>query len=87
MTEAGVPHGSYPLMTGYKPVGIATACDGKISHAGVAIYQSEDFKEPHKYVQICDQIPGFQAVEAMYESFAIIAFYRSPNNIEKQNLK
>ena len=86
MTEAGVPHGHHPIMTGYKPVGIATACDGKISHAGVAIYQSVDFQEQHKYVQVSENISGFQAVEAMYESFTIIAFYRSPNNIEKQNL-
>ena len=85
MTEAGVPHGHYPIMTGYKAVGVATACDGKISHAGVAIYQSENFQESHKYVQVCENIPGFQAVEAGYENFTFIAFYRSPNNIEKQN--
>ena len=84
MTEAGVPHGHYPIMTGYKAVGVATACGGRISHAGVAIYQSENFQESHKYVQVCENIPGFQAVEAGYESFTIIAFYRSPNNIDKQ---
>ena len=84
MTEAGIPHGHYPILTGYKAVGVATACSGKISHAGVAIYQSESFQESHKYVQICDDIPGFQAVEAGYENFTFIAFYRSPDNIKFQ---
>ena len=84
MTEAGIPHDTYPFLEGYEPVGIATACSGRISHAGVAIYKSKDFKETPKYVQTCDQIPGFQAVEAMYEGFAIIAFYRSPDNKDRQ---
>ena len=54
MTEAGVPHNTYPFMTGYEPVGTATAITGKISHAGVAIYKSNKFKENPKYVQSLD---------------------------------